>query len=50
MGTGTFYPEKKTKFFSGLKVPVPRVPSITTTIDMEMTYVYIKFNKICVLD
>ena len=30
MGTGTFYPEKKTKFFSGLKVPVPMVPSITT--------------------
>ena len=29
MGTGTFYPEK-TKFFSGLKVPVPRVPTITT--------------------
>ena len=29
MGTGTFYP-KKTKFFSGLKVPVPIVPSITT--------------------
>ena len=32
MGTGTFYPEKKTKFFSGLKVPVPRVPPITTNV------------------
>ena len=32
MGTGTFYPEKKTKFFSGLKVPVPIVAPITTYI------------------
>ena len=32
MGTGTFYPEKKTKFFSGLKVPVPIVAPITTTV------------------
>ena len=31
MGSGTFYPEKKTKFFSGLKVQVPIVPPITTT-------------------
>ena len=31
MGTGTFYPEK-TKFFSGLKVPVPIVPPITSMV------------------
>ena len=30
MGTPNFYPEKKTKFFSGLKAGVPRVPPITT--------------------
>ena len=32
MGTPNFYPEKKTKFFSGLKGGVPRVPPITTLV------------------
>ena len=32
MGTGNFKPEK---FFSGLKVPVPIVASITTCIEIE---------------
>ena len=39
MGTGTFYPEKKTKFFSGLKVPVPIVPPITTY-NKSLVYTY----------
>ena len=43
MGTGTFYPEK-TKFFSGLKVPVPRVPSITTSGEL-----YQKFSSLALL-
>ena len=30
MGTGNFILKKKTKFFSGLKIQVPRVPPITT--------------------
>ena len=34
MGTGTFYPEKKTKFFSGLKVPVPIVAPLLLTFNV----------------
>ena len=43
MGTGTFYPEKKTKFFSGLKIPVPRVPPITTAVSSGFTL----FANVC---
>ena len=48
MGTGTFYPEKKTKFFSGLKVPVPRVTPITTNDTCCLVYVYNQWHVNCV--
>ena len=38
MGTGTFYPEKKPKFFSGLKVRVPIVTPITTVESLSLLY------------
>ena len=48
MGTGTFYPEKKTKFFSGLKVPVPIVPPITTRDGSSWVAPVLSYDK-CVL-